>query len=559
MLEKLVVRNFAIIEDISINFKDGMTVLTGQTGAGKSLLIDSISLLLGSRADTDMIRYGAKEAYICGEFKYSNPKINEILNELGINVSDTLKIERTIGEKKSTIKINDTPTNLTILNRITINLADISSQQETFRLLNKDNYLSFIDSKTDTKLNSLLNDYVIKREEYLDNYQELKEIEQKSKSSKDNLDYLESAYNELSCLDLYKGLDKEIEEKILKLKNFDKIYSNLKEAYERMCNEYFNIDAIYDSYESVKSVVKYDESLKEICDNLDTSYSLASNSIETIKKILSNMEYDPDEFDELNKRQNEINNMCLKYHKDFDKLVDYVQELKFEIDLVSNYDELLDKTNKKLKNSFDILTRASKELTSYRKDLALKLSDEIVNECEELELPNTKFLVSFEDIDYSNYLNKDIFKDNGTDIIDFMVSLNLGEPLKPLSKVASGGEMSRIMLSFKAHYAKINQLSMMVFDEIDTGVSGHVAKEIAKKMKDITKYNQVLAITHLPQVAAYADNQLFIYKEELDGRTITHVKELDNKERIIEIAKMLSGETVSKYALETAKEMLEDK
>lgn len=559
MLEKLVVRNFAIIEDISINFKDGMTVLTGQTGAGKSLLIDSISLLLGSRADTDMIRYGAKEAYICGEFKYSNPKINEILNELGINVSDTLKIERTIGEKKSTIKINDTTTNLTILNRITINLADISSQQETFRLLNKDNYLSFIDSKTDTKLNSLLNDYVIKREEYLDNYQELKEIEQKSKLSKDNLDYLESAYKELSCLDLYKGLDKEIEDKILKLKNFDKIYSNLKEAYERMCNEYFNIDAIYDSYESVKSVVKYDESLKEICDNLDTSYSLASNSIETIKKILSNMEYDPDEFDELNKRQNEINNMCLKYHKDFDKLVDYVQELKFEIDLVSNYDELLDKTNKKLKNSFDILTRASKELTSYRKDLALKLSDEIVNECEELELPNTKFLVSFEDIDYSNYLNKDIFKDNGTDIIDFMVSLNLGEPLKPLSKVASGGEMSRIMLSFKAHYAKINQLSMMVFDEIDTGVSGHVAKEIAKKMKDITKYNQVLAITHLPQVAAYADNQLFIYKEELDGRTITHVKELDNKERIIEIAKMLSGETVSKYALETAKEMLEDK
>lgn len=559
MLEKLVVRNFAIIEDISINFKDGMTVLTGQTGAGKSLLIDSISLLLGSRADTDMIRYGAKEAYICGEFKYSNPKINEILNELGINVSDTLKIERTIGEKKSTIKINDTTTNLTILNRITINLADIHSQQETFRLLNKDNYLSFIDSKTDTKLNSLLNDYVIKREEYLDNYQELKEIEQKSKLSKDNLDYLESAYKELSCLDLYKGLDKEIEDKILKLKNFDKIYSNLKEAYERMCNEYFNIDAIYDSYESVKSVVKYDESLKEICDNLDTSYSLASNSIESIKKILSNMEYDPDEFDELNKQQNEINNMCLKYHKDFDKLVDYVQELKYEIDLVSNYDELLDKTNKKLKNSFDILTRASKELTSYRKELALKLSDEIVNECEELELPNTKFLVSFEDIDYSNYLNKDIFKDNGTDIIDFMVSLNLGEPLKPLSKVASGGEMSRIMLSFKAHYAKINQLSMMVFDEIDTGVSGHVAKEIAKKMKDITKYNQVLAITHLPQVAAYADNQLFIYKEELDGRTITHVKELDNKERIIEIAKMLSGETVSKYALETAKEMLEDK
>lgn len=559
MLEKLVVRNFAIIEDISINFKDGMTVLTGQTGAGKSLLIDSISLLLGSRADTDMIRYGAKEAYICGEFKYSNPKINEILNELGINVSDTLKIERTIGEKKSTIKINDTTTNLTILNRITINLADIHSQQETFRLLNKDNYLSFIDSKTDTKLNSLLNDYVIKREEYLENYQELKEIEQKSKLSKDNLDYLESAYKELSCLDLYKGLDKELEDKILKLKNFDKIYSNLKEAYERMCNEYFNIDAIYDSYESVKSVVKYDESLKEICDNLDTSYSLASNSVESIKKILSNMEYDPDEFDELNKQQNEINNMCLKYHKDFDKLVDYVQELKFEIDLVSNYDELLDKTNKKLKNSFDILTRASKELTSYRKELALKLSDEIVNECEELELPNTKFLVSFEDIDYSNYLNKDIFKDNGTDIIDFMVSLNLGEPLKPLSKVASGGEMSRIMLSFKAHYAKINQLSMMVFDEIDTGVSGHVAKEIAKKMKDITKYNQVLAITHLPQVAAYADNQLFIYKEELDGRTITHVKELDNKERIIEIAKMLSGDTVSKYALETAKEMLEDK
>ena len=556
MLEKLVVKNFAIIEDITIDFKPGMTVLTGQTGAGKSLLIDSISLLLGSRADTDMIRYGANEAYICGIFNYNNPKINDILNELGIKISNNLKIERTISEKKSTIKINDTTTNLTILNRITINLADIHSQQETYRLFNKDNYLSFIDSKTDTKLNSLLNDYVINKEEYLDIYKELKEIEAKSKTSKDNLDYLEQAYKELSSLDLYKGLDKEIEEKILKLKNFDKIYSSLNEAYQILDNEYFNIDSIYDSYEKVKSVEKYDESLKEISENLDTSYSLVSNSLETIKKTLSNMEYDPQEFDDLNNRQNEINNMCLKYHKDFDSLVDYVTKLKFEIDLISNYDELLEKTHNKLKKSFDTLVSSSKALTKYRQTNANKLSNEIVNECNDLELTNTKFEVAFENVDYSNYLNKDIFKEDGTDTIDFMVSLNLGEPLKPLSKVASGGEMSRIMLAFKSHYAKINQLSLMVFDEIDTGVSGHVAEEIAKKMKGITLYNQVLAITHLPQVAAYADNQLFIYKEELDGRTITHVKELETKDRVFEIAKMLSGETVSKYALEAAKEML---
>lgn len=557
MLKSLCVKNFAIIEDITIDFKPGMTVLTGQTGAGKSLLIDSISLILGSRADTDMIRYGSNEAYLSALFDYNNNRIDELLEKYNIKKCSFLHIERFINPKKSVIKINDSIVNLQILNSITLNLADLHSQTDTLRLFNKENYLSFIDVKDDQKYLNLLNDYIISRESYLNEYDVLSNILNKKNKSSENLEYLKASYNEIKLLNLRKDIDIELNEKINKMKNFDKIFNSLKDAYDKLENEYFNLDNIYNAYTNVHSIENYDKKYKDSADNLDTAYNLASEALQSIKSSLENLDYNPDLINMLTSELNEIENMCLKYHRDVDGLIKYQEELKIDIDMSLNYDEVIKEHENKLNELFNVTLNKALKLSEYRKEEAKIISKEIIKECNDLELPHTDFSIDFYDNKDLDYHNKDIFSLNGIDDVEFMISLNLGEPKLPLYKVASGGEMSRIMLAFKSFFAKRSNLSLMVFDEIDTGVSGKVATEIAKKMKNITKYNQVLAITHLPQVASIADNQIFIYKEENNNRTITKVKELNNEDRIVEIAKMISGEKVSPFALEAAKEMLQ--
>lgn len=556
MLKSLVVKNFAIIEDLTVVFKEGLTVLSGETGAGKSLIIDSISLILGSRADSSYIRYGSEEANILASFSYSNEIIDNILEANSINILDELIIERTISKTKSVIKINKKIVNLNILKSVTLNLADLHSQTDSFKLLNKESYLSFIDDYKDKDFIDLLNEYTINKSSYLNCYKELEEIKRRNTKSKENLDYLNLAYNEISKLELKVDLDKELESEINRLNNYDKIYNNLLESYNNLNNEYFNLDNIYNSFKLINNIKQYDNKLSDISSNLLESYNLSSQTVEDIKEYLNNLDFDPEYLNNLNLKLKEIENLELKYHKSCNELIEYSNTLKLEIDLSTNFESVIENKEKELKDKFDLLIESSSKISNIRKKKALLLSNNIVKECMELELFNTKFEIKFDNIDLSDYHNSSIFKSDGIDSIDFLVSLNLGEPLKPLSMVASGGEMARIMLSFKSVLAKNSKLSLMVFDEIDTGVSGKVAHEIGKKMKNISKYCQVIVISHLPQVAAIADNQLFIYKIIKDDRTITNVKVLNIEDRIREIAKMISGDKISEYALEQAKRMI---
>ena len=559
MLKELEVKDFAIIENVNIKFREGFNVLTGQTGAGKSLIIDTISLLLGARADTYMIRFGREKAYIKAIFSYENKKIDELLEKYNIEKKEDITLERIISKTKSVVKINDLSVSLQTLVCVTENLANLHSQTDTYKLFNKDNYLSFIDDIKDENYINLLNDYLVIRSNYLAEYNKLNEILKKNKESKDNLEYLESAYKEISSFHFKENEKEEIEEKIKKMENFDKIYNALKESYSKLENEYTSLDNIYDAYLEISKVKQFDSSFDSICINLDTAYSLSSEALKDIKENLSNLEFDPEELDNLNLRLNEIENLELKYHKTFDELIKYQAELKLEIDLISNYDAVIKENEIKLKSLFDTTLSKAIILSKFRKKVALKVEKEIIKECIDLDLLNTEFKISFEKKDTSDYKNKELFKDNGIDDIDFLISLNKGEPLIPLSKCASGGEMSRIMLSFKSYYSRISNLSLMVFDEIDTGVSGEAARKIAKKMYEISKHCQVISITHLATVAARADNQFYIYKEEENNRTLTRVKELNEEERVIEIAKMISGERISEFALEEARDMINNK
>ena len=286
-------------------------------------------------------------------------------------------------------------------------------------------------------------------------------------------------------------------------------------------------------------------------------YYISTDIKDDISKEINSLDYDEDELNIAIERLNKINKAKDKYKKSVNELIKYLEEINIELDMNNNYDELLDNTKKDLKALFDKLKNSSIKLTEYRKKLALDIEKGIVKETNDLDLENTSFKVKFNDVNYDDYLDKSIFSDSGVDKVDFLISFNKGEPEKSLHKVASGGEMSRIMLAFKSYFSKSSITDLMIFDEIDTGVSGVTAKKIAIKMHNISNDKQVLCITHLPQVAAMGKYHKHIYKVLENNRTKTMIEDLTGDKRIEEIAKMLSGDTISIYALNHAKELIE--
>ncbi len=558
MIRELNVKDFAIIEDLNINFNLGMTVLTGETGAGKSLIIDTISLLLGARADSDMIRYGKSKAIVSGIFDY-NESLNDLFDSLSIPKLDTIKIVREITESRNAIKVNDINITLTSLKQIAKRLADIHVQNDTYKLFNQDEYLSFLDPKSDKAFDKLMDSYIKALYEYNNSYSIVTKIKNNQKNANLKLDFLKYEKEEIEGLDLYIGIDDELNEKVSRLSNFDKISNSLNQAYESLNSEMSSIDSLYDAAKYLEEIKEYDKDFSDYSSKLLDSYYISSEIKDNIAKAIRNLDFDQDELNLAIEKLNEINKAKDKYKMSVEELIKHLEEITLEIDMALNYDEVLKEKENELKKSFERLKNASIKLTEYRKKKSIGLSKAIVDECKDLDLDSTRLEVKFNEVNYDDMYNKSIFLDNGVDQIDFYVSFNSGEPLHSISKVASGGEASRMMLAFKSYLLNDNSISLEVFDEIDTGVSGKTALKIANKMYNISKKIQVLCITHLPQVAAKGDSHIYIYKDLVDGRTKTNFKYLENNERIEEIAKMLSGDSISIYALEHAKELIQNR
>ena len=558
MIKKLEVKNFAIIEDITLEFNSGMTVLTGQTGAGKSLIIDTISLLLGARADTDMIRYEAKEARILGVFS-NDSKLNDIFNNNNIPTLDDITVERTISQSKSTIKINGVSASLNLLKQIGAYLADLHIQNDTYSLFDKEKYLSLLDPVNDDKFNKLLNSYIEALYKYNTNLKDYETVLSSKNKTLERLEFLKYEHEELDKLDLKENLDKELEEEINMLENYDKISSNLSECYNLLNGDESSLDNIYDSAKLLGKISEYKEEFKEYNEKLMDSYYIIDEIRMNIAKELENLDFDEEEFNLKQERLNDINKAKEKYKMSLDELIKYNEKIALEIDIATNYDEVLKDKALLVSESYQALVDKGIKLSEYRRKLALELEKNITKECKDLDLENTIFKVSFNEAKFNDPFDNKGFLPSGIDDIDFLITFNKGEPLKPLYKVASGGEASRIMLAFKSYFSSKNNAKLMVFDEIDSGVSGVTALKIAKKMKDISKSIQVLAITHLASVAGIGDNHMFISKEEINGRTVTNVKLLSYDERVKEIATMINGDKISVYALEYAKELLNNK
>ena len=558
MLQMVRVKNFAIIEDIEVNFNKNMTVLTGQTGAGKSLIIDAISLILGARADLDMIRYGETESTITAVFNELSIDAIECINNLGYNFNSEITITRVISNTgKNVIKVNNQNVTLNQLKQIGLYLGDIHVQHDTYRLINKDNYLSFLDDFKDKTFLNHYNNYQVKRIKYLDALKKYNDCLKKSKDLSNKLEFLQFQKEELEALSLEEDIDLKLEAEIEKLSNFDKIFTNLNEAYQNISDDVFNLDSLYEAAMNLSKIKEFDPEYTSNHEALLDAYYQIEEIKSYLYKAKDALDFDPDYLDDLNSRLYEINKVKEKYKMSVNELIKYLADITLELSLITNFDEAI----KELKNDIIIkhqdLVKISNTLRSYREKNARRCEKAIVKECVDLDLAHTKFEIVFNEVDLTDPFNSSIFLENGIDVVDFYISFNIGEPVKPLNKVASGGELSRIMLAFKAIYLEKNPLSFMVFDEIDSGVSGVTARKIAMKMHEISKRTQVLAITHLAQVAAIADTQLYIAKEEESKRTKTVVKQLSYDERITEIAIMLSGMELSSGILQTAKALLD--
>ena len=550
MIKKLHVSNFAIIDDINLEFKPNMTSLTGQTGAGKSLIIDCISLLLGARADLDMIRYNETKATIEGVFDYKNKKIDEILDKYGIEKSEELTIKREVS-KRSSIMVNNSNVTLNQLKEISLYLADIHVQNDTYKLVNPDNYINIIDMFSDKTIDSLYNNYLFDLSSYKETLKEYKDLINKNNEVNEKLDLLKFQYDELSKLDLKENELDNITKEINTLNNYDKIFNNLNYALEKL----ENIDDIYDSISFLKKINDYDEAYDNYVNTLESAYYNIDDIKSEIKKSISSMDFNKDYLDELIERENELKRISKKYKMDINELIIHINKIKKEIDKCENYDEYVSNIHKELIKKHQKVVESSKKLEELREKTGKILSKELINVCKELDLENINFQTSFTYNDVSDPLNS-IFYDTGISNIDFLISLNKGEPVKPLSKVASGGELSRIMLGLKTILSSKQNLSLMVFDEIDSGISGVTASHIAKKIKEISNNTQVLCITHLPHVASISDHQLYISKYEKNDRTYTKVEELSYEDRVKQIAIMISGDKITESALNNAKELL---
>ncbi len=566
LLVELSIKDFAIIDNIQIQFKEGLTVLTGETGAGKSIIIDAIQLLAGGRGSSEYVRHGCQKAEIEGlYFIEDNMHLAfQKAKELGIELDDegTLILQRTITSSgKSICRVNGKLVTLAILREFGQTLIDIHSQHETQSLMNADKHLVLLDLYNIDKIGPA-------KEEYQRLYREYKQLEKRYRELSENeqkivqrLDLLKFQQSEIEEADLSVDEDLKLEEERNTLANYEKIYQGVHDAYYALYGEQKGLDWLSHAMTSLENIKEYDTELKERSDDISNQYYLLEELSFRLRSKLDEMEFNPERLNEIEARLNEINRLKRKYGQTVAEILDYAATIDEEIEQLENKDAHLSKIEEQLKEKSKDAILAAEQLHHLRTQAAEKLKTAILIELKDLYLEKANFDVDFSVLGGNEtdptWQGKSIkLHENGFDHIKFMISTNLGEPLKEVHKIASGGELSRIMLAIKKNFARHQGVTSVIFEEVDTGVSGRVAQAIAEKIYSISNSSQVLCISHLPQVASMADSHLLIEKIEKQNRTITKVKELTDTEKTEEIGRMMTGTELTKTTKDHAKELL---
>lgn len=545
MLQRLIVKNFAIIENIEIEFKDKMTVLSGETGAGKSLIIDAIGLLFGKRASVDLIRYKETKATITGIFT-NTKEIKEYLKDKDLNLGDgeSLIISRDLYLNSSSVaKVNSDVVSINILAELGELIGDIHNQFDSQALTHPKNYLNFL---ADDVIKDKLSNYKVLLNEYKQTKKEYDALVKENEENTKQIDFIKYQLKELKAAHLNLTEEEDLKNQENYLKNYEVISTAFEEIKELLENR-GSLDNIASTFSRL-SVLKINPEAEELIEKIKSSYYDLEASYDELKKMNRSLEFDPEALDQINERLSVYSSLKRKYKLNTEGLINLEGELADKVSKIDTYDLDLKEIKAKLDKSYSSAYKEAEIISKLRKEKAVNFEKEITANLRDLELIKTNFKIEFTKLSE--------LSDNGFDKVDFLVSFNEGEPLKSLSKVASGGELSRFMLALKVMINEKMNYQTMIFDEIDSGVSGKTAYAIANKLKQIANFSQVLSVTHLPQVAAIADSHLFISKEVLDGRTVTKLKHLENEERVIEIAKMISNGIVTDASYNLALELL---
>jgi DNA repair protein RecN (Recombination protein N) len=566
MLKSFEVKDYALIEHISVEFGNGLNIITGETGAGKSILIDAMSLLLGERASTEVVRKGAEKSFVEGIFNVrGNKKVKSLLEENDVDFNDELIIRREISLKGSNrCFINDTPVNLNLVKDVGNLLVDLHGQHEHQSLLHTETHIDYLDEFGDYQ--DLIHQYRTVYTELLAKENELKMLKEKESSIKEKKDFYSFQIKEIDAVSPLEDEEEKLIEELKILENSEKLSEITSEIYQLL---YESDNSIQTSLSKVRTLLQklndIDKSFSDVLSESESSLAQVQDISIFIRGYNSRINLDQEEVEAKRERLGAINLLKKKYGGSIKSVIDYRKKIGEEFELAENFSE---KINELSKNIFELRKNAgslAKNLSKKREQAAKLVKKGIEETLKELGIQTPQFeaqiINSQSEKDSGIFLDGKYFKatSKGIDEVEFFISTNPGEDLKPLAKVASGGEVSRIMLSLKSTLAKNDKLPLLIFDEIDVGVSGRIAQKVGKALKNLSEYHQVISITHLPQIAGYADNHFSIEKVAQNERVISSIKKLPESERITEIARLLSGEKITEASLKSARELIGDR
>lgn len=548
MLTSLKIENVAIIESAAIEFGYGLNVLTGETGAGKSIVIDSINAILGERTSREIIRTGAQNAKVYAVFEDVSENVHSFLDENGIECEDGVLIVNRIlsREGKNTCRLNGVPVTVSMLREIGRELIDIHGQHDNQSLFSPEKHCGFVDSFADNA--DLIENYKKEYAELNSVRSKLKKLTEDESSKTQRIDFLTYQIDELEKAEITVGERDELKARKTLINNSQKIIESLNAAYEALRADGAALDAVSDAESEIANASQYMDSLCEAAEKItDIRYEL-DDIAELVRDSMSEIDFDSSELEEIEERLDLLYRLSNKYGETEDEMLRYLSRARDELESIAFSEEKVKMLRAQENEILARVESAAQKLTKSRLSSAKKLSAAICEELEFLDMPNVRFEIKCEDIGLT---------ENGRDSIEFLISANMGEEPKPLAKIASGGELSRIMLAIKNVLAESEGVDTMIFDEIDTGVSGRAAQKIALKLRSVSKGKQVICVTHLAQIASQGDVHLYISKAVSDGKTFTQIRSLGADERIDEIARIMGGMEITRLQLESAKEMLE--
>ncbi|WP_069649490.1 DNA repair protein RecN [Caloranaerobacter ferrireducens] len=556
MLLELNISNFIIIEKMKITLDKGFNIITGETGSGKSIVIDALNILLGGRASKDYIRTGCNKAFIEGLFYIDKlESIKSVLDEYGIEFEqdNMLLISREIfSSGKSISRINGRVVTLNMLNKLTKKLVDLHGQHEHQSLLSVENHIELLDSLGKENIKNL----VISVKKEFDKLKKLKNrlkeigIDEMEKERK--IDLLKFQLNEIDSAELKFDEEEKIIRELNMLGNAEELLNTVNNIIECInSNDYYKtslLDQINSVSKNLTKIAKYNNEFKEYNDIIETIYYQLKDISTELRLYQEKIEYDPEKIKLLEERLNLINNLKRKYGNTIEEILNYRDKIAYELEVILNNDKEIESIKKEIFSVEEKLKLICEKLSKERKLIGKQIEEEITKELKALNLKNVKFEVNFEKLDY--------FTEKGLDKVEFLIATNPGEPLKPLNKVVSGGELSRIMLAIKTILADVDGIPCLVFDEIDTGISGKTAMVVGEKIKNISEFHQVICITHLPQIAVLGDVHFYIEKKEIKGKVVAKISKLSYEERVDEISRLLGGTKITEMTKRLADEML---